>query len=94
MAATTVISARVNPACKAQASPNLFLAFTVFLCLPRCNVRAKKPARFGTTFSWATAHYASANPDVARSEFAQPKVTNVSELLYQSIVPQQPQATR
>jgi hypothetical protein len=30
MAATTVISAKVNPACKAQASPDLYLAFTVF----------------------------------------------------------------
>jgi hypothetical protein len=34
MAATTVISARVNPACKAQASPDLYLAFTVFSAFP------------------------------------------------------------
>jgi hypothetical protein len=34
MAATTVISARVNPACKAQASPDIYLAFTVFSAFP------------------------------------------------------------
>src|SRR5437763_7404976 len=49
MATTTVISARVNPACKAQASPDLCLVFTVFLCLPRCDVRAKNQQRFRTT---------------------------------------------
>src|SRR5215467_11418283 len=86
MAATTVISARVNPACEAQASPDLYLAFTVFLCLPRCDVRAKKQQRFRTTFSWAAAHCAFANSDVARSEFALLEVTNVSGLLYQNIL--------
>jgi hypothetical protein len=34
MAATTAISARVNPACKAQASPDLYLDFTVFSAFP------------------------------------------------------------
>jgi hypothetical protein len=34
MAATTVISARVNPACRAQASRDLYLAFTVFSAFP------------------------------------------------------------
>src|SRR5579859_1836201 len=92
MAATTVISARVNPACKAQASPDLFLAFTVFSAFPDSIFELKNQQRFRTTFSWATAHCASTNPDVARSEFARLKVTNVGELLYRNILTRHPQA--
>jgi hypothetical protein len=41
MAATTVISARVNPACKAQASPDLYLAFTGFSAFPNAMFELK-----------------------------------------------------
>jgi hypothetical protein len=41
MAATTVISARVNPACRAQASPDLYLAFTGFSAFPNAMFELK-----------------------------------------------------
>jgi hypothetical protein len=46
MAATTAISARVNPACKAQASPDLCLAFTVFSAFPNAMFELKTNSAF------------------------------------------------
>jgi hypothetical protein len=46
MAATTVISARVNPACKAQASPDLYLAFTGFSAFPDAMFELKNHSAF------------------------------------------------
>ncbi|HEX3586024.1 MAG TPA: hypothetical protein VH024_08510, partial [Candidatus Angelobacter sp.] len=92
MATTTVISARVNPACKAQTSLDLYLAFTVFSALPRCDVRAKNHSAF-EQLSLGHCTCTLANSDVARSESALLEVTNVSELLCSDILPQPLQAS-
>jgi hypothetical protein len=88
MAATTTISARVNPACKAQASPDLYLDFTVFSAFPDAMFELKTNDAC-EQLSPGPLHIAPSQiSDVARSEFAPLEVTNVSGLLYQDILTQ------
>jgi hypothetical protein len=92
MAATTVISARVNPACKAQTSPDLFLACTVFPAFPVSMFELKISNAF-EQLSLGTPHKRIRKFWRGAFRICSVGVTNVSELLYRNILTQPLQAS-